>query len=102
MLKLGVVDAPKRIEGQGFYAQVTGENPWLFSYRGSQNFEISSHKFSVIISSNLLHDMPETEKEQVFDLFWALAEPLGFEQICIAYRLGDPYETFEVRSSKPC
>jgi hypothetical protein len=91
------VNAAKRIEGQGFYAEVIGENPWLFLYRGSQDFEISSYKPSVIISSNLLRAMPETEKEQVFDSFWALAEPLGFEDICIAYRLGDPYETFSTR-----
>jgi hypothetical protein len=89
--------AAKRIEGTGFYAEVTGENPWLFSYSGSQKFEVSSYITSLDVSSNFLSLMSEFEQEQVFDAFWALAQPLGFEQVCIAYRLGDPYETYVVR-----
>ena len=92
-----IMNAPERIEGTGFYAEVTGENPWLFSYSGSQTFEVSSYKTSLHVSSKFLSTMPELEQEQVFDAFWALAEPLGFEHVCIAYRLGDPYETYIVR-----
>ncbi len=91
------MNAPKRIEGAGFYAEVTGENPWLFSYTGSQYVEVSSYKTSLDVSSNFLSSMSELEREQVFDAFWALAQALGFNQVCIAYRLGDPYETYIVR-----
>jgi hypothetical protein len=92
-----IMDAPKRIYGTGFYAEVTGESPWLFSYSGSQSFEISSYKTSLDVPSHFIKTMPKLEQEQVFDAFWALAQPLGFEHICIAYRLGDPYETYVVR-----
>jgi hypothetical protein len=91
------MDAPEQIEDTGFYAEVTGEHPWRFSYSGSQKFEVSSYRTSLDIPSHFLSTMPELEQEQVFDAFWALAEPLGFEQVCIAYRLGDPYETYVVR-----
>jgi hypothetical protein len=91
------MNAPTRIEGTNFYAEVTGENPWFFSYNGSQSFEISSYPTTLDVPSHFLSVMPELEQEQVFDAFWALAQPLGFKQVCIAYRLGDPYETFEVR-----
>ena len=92
------MDAPKRIEGSGFYAEVTGENPWVFSYSGSQSFETCSSGTSLDVASHFLSAMPELEQERVFDAFWALAQPLGFTEVCIAYRLGDPYETFAVRS----
>lgn len=37
------------------------------------------------------------ELERIADAWWALADEAGIERIEIAYRMGDPYETFTIR-----
>jgi hypothetical protein len=85
------------IHGQGFTASVSGHKPWCFSYVGSQTLQIQSHGQQLVVQQTQLRGMPEIEQEQVFDAFWTLAKGLGFEQVCICYRVSDPYETFVVR-----
>jgi hypothetical protein len=88
----------KRIEGQGFSAQVQGQAPWRFTYMGTQTLEVESYGQQIVVLHSQIQYLPELEQEQVFDAFWTLAQELGFERVCIRYRVSDPHETFVVRS----
>lgn len=94
------MEQARQIKGLDFVAQVQGNAPWRFSYFGSLNVEVESYGQQVIVLHSQIRQMLEAEQEQLFDVFWTLAKELGFENVCISYRLSDPFETYIVRPER--
>jgi hypothetical protein len=53
---------------------------------------------TLTIPHSTLHEQRATEElDRIVDAWWALAAAAEIDCIEIAYRLGDPYETYQLR-----